>query len=76
MADSYHKVFLHLVGLDDVRYSQLLPIPISTLQQPCRSIGLQAADLMVRRLNHDTHPPRRIFFDTRLIVRTSSQAEE
>ena len=67
---------LKIVGLDDVRYSQFLPIPITTLQQPCRSIGLQAADLMVRRLNHDNHPPRRILFDTRLIVRTSSQLEE
>ena len=64
---------LKIVGLDDVRYSEFLPIPITTLQQPCRSIGIQAADLMVRRLNHDTHPPRRILFDTRLIVRTSSQ---
>jgi LacI family transcriptional regulator len=64
---------LKIVGLDDVRYSQFLPIPITTLQQPCRSIGLQAADLMVRRLNHDIHPPRRILFDTRLIIRTSSQ---
>ncbi len=66
---------LKIVGLDDVRYSELLPIPITTLQQPCRSIGLQAADLMVRRLNHDTHPSRRILFDTRLIIRTSSHLE-
>jgi LacI family transcriptional regulator len=64
---------LKIVGLDDVRYSQFLPVPITTLQQPCRSIGMQAADLMVRRLNHDTHPPRRILFGTKLIVRTSSQ---
>jgi len=65
---------LKIVGLDDVRYSQFLPVPITTLQQPCRSIGMLAAELMVRRLNGDTHPPRRILFDTRLIVRTSSQA--
>ncbi|HNX35757.1 MAG TPA: GntR family transcriptional regulator, partial [Kiritimatiellia bacterium] len=64
---------LKIIGLDDVRYSQFLPIPITTLQQPCRSIGLQAADLMVHRINHGTHPPRRILFDTRLIVRGSSQ---
>lgn len=63
---------LKIVGLDDVRYSEYLPIPITTLQQPCRSIGIQAADLMVRRLNRDNHPPRRIFFDTKLIVRSSS----
>ncbi len=63
---------LKIIGLDDVRYSEFLPIPITTLQQPCLSIGTQAADLMVRRLNRDTHPPRRILFNTRLIVRTSS----
>jgi len=67
---------IKIVGLDDVRYSEFLPIPITTLQQPCLSIGTQAADLMVRRLNRDNHPPRRILFDTRLIVRTSSQAAE
>jgi len=66
---------IKIIGLDDVRYSRFLPIPITTLQQPCLSIGSQAADLMVRRLNHDNHPPRRIFFDTRLIVRTSSRQE-
>jgi len=64
---------IKIVGLDDVRYSQFLPIPITTLQQPCLSIGSQAADLMVRRINRDTHPPRRILFDTRLIIRDSSQ---
>lgn len=63
---------IKLVGLDDVRYSEFLPVPITTLRQPCLSIGTQAADLMVRRLNRDTHPPRRILFDTRLIVRLSS----
>jgi len=66
---------IKIVGLDDVRYSEFLPIPITTLQQPCASIGTQAADLMVRRLNRDKHPPRRILFDTRLIVRTSSHLD-
>jgi DNA-binding LacI/PurR family transcriptional regulator len=63
---------LKIVGLDDVSYSEFLPVPITTLRQPCTSIGTQAADLMVRRLNHDIHPPRRILFDTRLIIRSSS----
>ncbi len=66
---------LKIVGLDDVRYSEFLPIPITTLQQPCLSIGTQAANLMVRRINGDRHPPRRILFETRLIVRASSASE-
>lgn len=65
---------LKIVGLDDVRYGPFLPVPLTTLQQPCRSIGIQAAELMVRRLNRDTHPPRRILFDTQLIVRGSTAA--
>jgi LacI family transcriptional regulator len=67
---------LKIVGIDDVRYAEFLPVPITTLQQPCRSIGIQAADLMVRRLNHDAHPPRRILFGTRLIVRASTQSPQ
>jgi hypothetical protein len=31
---------------------------------------------MVRRLNRDDHPPRRILFDTRLIARTSSRQSD
>ena len=61
-----------LIGLDDVSYSSFLPIPITTLRQPCRSIGAQAAELMALRINNDQHPPRRILFDTQLIVRASS----
>jgi DNA-binding LacI/PurR family transcriptional regulator len=65
---------LKIVGLDDVRYSELLPIPLTTLRQPCASIGAQAAELMVRRLNHDSQPPQRILLETTLIVRASTQA--
>jgi len=61
-----------LIGLDDVSYSSFLPIPITTLRQPCRSIGVQAAELMALRVNNDQHPPRRILFETQLIVRESS----
>jgi DNA-binding LacI/PurR family transcriptional regulator len=63
---------IKIIGLDDVSYSQFLPIPITTLRQPCRSIGTHAAELMALRINNDTHPPRRILFETQLIVRQSS----
>lgn len=64
---------VQVIGLDDARYAQYLTIPLTTLRQPCRSIGDQAASLMAMRLTHDRHPPRRILFDTQLIVRDSTR---
>lgn len=61
-----------VIGLDDLRYAQYLAIPLTTLRQPCKSIGNEAANLMALRLNNDKHPARRILFDTQLIVREST----
>lgn len=58
-----------VIGLDDLRYTQYLSTPLTTLRQPCKSIGDEAASLMALRLNRDARPPRRILFDTQLVIR-------
>ena len=30
---------VRIVGIDDVHYASLLPVPLTTLRQPCRDIG-------------------------------------
>lgn len=64
---------IRIIGLDDVRSAHAPSVPLTTLQQPCRSIAAQAADLMARRLNRDPSPPRRVLFGTQLIIRASSR---
>lgn len=40
---------LRLVGMDDVGYASLLPVPLTTVHQPCREIGIAAMSAMLER---------------------------
>ncbi len=60
-----------IVGIDDVEYAQLLPVPLTTVHQPCREIGQAAMAAMLDRIDHPGMLPRDILLDCRLVVRAS-----
>lgn len=62
---------LRLVGIDDVGYASLLPVPLTTIRQPCREIGAAAMTAMVDRLARPEAPARDILLACRLVVRRS-----
>ena len=62
---------VRIVGIDDVKYASLLPIPLTTQHQPCLDIGAIAMSTMVQRLENPTLPTRDILLNCRLIVRNS-----
>lgn len=65
---------VRIVGIDDVHYASLLPVPLTTLRQPCRDIGVAAMAAMLDRITRPGLPPRDIFLHTPLIVRKSCGA--
>jgi DNA-binding LacI/PurR family transcriptional regulator len=65
---------VRIVGIDDVHYASLLPVPLTTLRQPCREIGVAAMAAMLERLTRPALPPRDILLHTPLIVRRSCGA--
>lgn len=62
---------IRLVGIDDVRYAGLLPVPLTTVRQPCPAIGSAAMRAMLERLAHPKAPGREVLFDGELVVRQS-----
>ena len=60
-----------MVGIDDVEYAQLLPVPLTTVRQPCREIGQAAMAAMLDRIHHPEMLARDILLDCRLVVRAS-----
>lgn len=60
-----------IVGIDDVKYASLLPIPLTTQHQPCLDLGRIAMATMIDRLEHPDLPVRDISLACRLIVRKS-----
>ncbi|MBV9999509.1 MAG: GntR family transcriptional regulator [Verrucomicrobia bacterium] len=62
---------VRIVGIDDVQYASLLPVPLTTVHQPCRDLGIAAAAAMLERITVPDLPPRDILLDCRLVMRES-----
>ena len=65
---------VRLVGIDDVEYASLLPVPLTTLRQPTRQIGDAALAAMLDRVSRPDTPVRDILLQAQLVVRRSCGA--
>lgn len=65
---------VRVVGIDDLEYAKLLPVPLTTLRQPTRQIGDAALAAMLERIARPTLPTRDILLNCELIVRESCGA--
>ncbi len=65
---------IRIVGMDDVRYASLLPVPLTTIHQDCAGIGAVAMATMLERLEHPEMPIRDVLVPVRLVVRGSCGA--
>lgn len=66
---------VRIVGIDDVEYANLLPVPLTTVHQPCRQIGVAAVAAMLERVTNPDMPVRDILLDCRLVIRDSCGAK-
>ena len=63
-----------IIGAGNVHYSDLLRVPLSTIDQSSLAIGETAAELLVRCIESKTPvPAKRILIPPRLVVRESSR---
>lgn len=63
-----------IVGAGNVHYSDLLRVPLTTVDQSSSLIGETAADLLVECMEAKTPlPPKKVLIPPRLIVRESSR---
>jgi DNA-binding LacI/PurR family transcriptional regulator len=62
---------VRIVGMDDVKYASLLPVPLTTIHQDCAGIGAAAMATMHERLEHPELPVRDVLVAARLVVRRS-----
>ena len=61
-----------LAGFDDVGFATLLSVPLTTIRQPCRAIGISCIDTLLGRLAHPELPARAILLRGELVVRDST----
>ena len=65
---------VRIVGIDDVNYASLLPVPLTTVHQPCREIGETALRVMLERLERPKMAARDVLLDCTLVIRQSCGA--
>ena len=65
---------VRLVGIDDVSYASLLPVPLTTVRQPTRDIGEAALRTILDRIRMPHLPPRQVLLDGGLVIRRSCGA--
>ena len=65
---------MRIVGIDDVKYASLLPVPLTTQHQNCADIGAMAMATMLQRLEQPNLPTRDILLQTHTVVRKSCGA--
>ena len=66
---------VRIVGIDDVNYASLLPVPLTTVHQPCREIGEAALRVMLERLERPKMAARDVLLDCTLVIRKSCGAK-
>lgn len=62
---------VRIVGMDDVNYASLLPVPLTAVRQPCREIGEAALWVMLERLERPKMVARDVLLDSTLVIRQS-----
>lgn len=63
---------VRVAGFDDVSYAHLLQVPLTTVRQPCRDLGVEAMRAMFDRLARPDVGPREIILGTSIIPRRST----
>ena len=66
---------VRITGIDDVRYANLLTVPLTTMRQPCFELGEMAIHLMLSRISQPALPARDLLLDCKLIIRRSCGAK-
>jgi DNA-binding LacI/PurR family transcriptional regulator len=66
---------VRIAGTDDVKYASLLPIPLTTFQQPCAAIGAVSMSAMQERITNPELAPRSILLAGHLVIRRSCGAK-
>lgn len=67
---------ISIVGFDDLKFCSTLDVPLTTVRQPKREIGENAAQILIDKIERSSSHIQKIVLPTKLIVRESAGAEK
>jgi LacI family transcriptional regulator len=63
---------LAIVGYDDIDYAAAAAVPLTSVRQPRRQLGVRAAELLVAEATEADHRHEHVLFTPELVVRAST----
>lgn len=63
---------MSIIGFDDIYFSELLDVPLTTIQQPAYEIGCEAVRRAIIEIENKNISKQNIFFEPELIIRKST----
>lgn len=64
---------ISLVGYDDIFFSEILDVPLTTVSQPVYDMGVEAVQQLISAIGSGVNSQKCITFQPRLVVRESTQ---
>ena len=66
---------ISLVGMDDIYYAKMYPIPLTTIRAPHHEIGMRAAEILIRNIEAShSLPIERVVLETEFVARETTQS--
>ena len=63
---------LAIVGYDDIEFAAAAAVPLTSVRQPRRALGRQAAELLIEEATDPEHRHQQVLFTPELVVRRST----
>ena len=63
---------LAIVGYDDIEFAAAAAVPLTSVRQPRRDLGRQAAELLIEEATDPEHRHQQVLFTPELVVRRST----
>ncbi len=63
---------ISLVGYDDIFFSEILDVPLTTVSQPVYDMGVEAVHQLISEIGSGVNSQKCITFQPRLVVREST----
>lgn len=60
-----------IVGFSNDIRAELMPVPLTTIEQPAYQMGVRAARKLIKLIESDSEPTENIYMNTNLIIRKS-----
>ena len=65
---------ISIVGFDDISFSDMLEVPLTTISQPTYDIGLETARRVIYEIENSDAKKQTILFEPQLVIRKSTKS--